>query len=77
MKNIVFLAIFLISMGLFAFRARRLFVILMIGKSDNRFDHPLQRLLSVLDVAIGQTKILREPVAGLMHAFIFWVLSFS
>lgn len=71
-KNIVFLAVFLISMALFAVSVRRLFAILKTGKPDNRFDHPLRRLLSVLDVALGQTKILREPVAGLMHAFIFW-----
>ncbi|MEX2116706.1 MAG: heterodisulfide reductase-related iron-sulfur binding cluster [Bacteroidota bacterium] len=72
MKNLAFLAVFLISMGLFAFSVRRLFVMLKVGKPDNRFDHPLRRLWSVFDVALGQTKILREPVAGLMHAFIFW-----
>ncbi|MEX1140406.1 MAG: (Fe-S)-binding protein [Bacteroidota bacterium] len=71
-KNLAFLVVFLISMGLFAFSVRRLIVMLNVGKPDNRFDHPMQRLWSVLSVALGQTKILREPVAGLMHAFIFW-----
>jgi len=71
-KNIAFLAVFLVSMGLFAFSVRRLAVMLKVGKPDDRFDHPIRRLWSVLSVALGQTKILREPVAGLMHAFIFW-----
>jgi Fe-S oxidoreductase len=72
MKNIAFLAVFLLSMAFFAFSVRRLFMILKVGKPDNRFDQPMRRLFSVVDVAVGQSKILREPVAGLMHAFIFW-----
>lgn len=71
-KNIAFLAVFLLSMGFFAFSVRRLVVMLRVGKPDDRFDKPMQRLWTVLSVALGQTKILREPVAGLMHAFIFW-----
>lgn len=71
-KNAVFLVVFLISLGFFAYSIRRLLVMLQVGKPDNRFDKPMERLWSVLSVAFGQTKILREPVAGLMHAFIFW-----
>ncbi len=45
---------------------------MLLGRSENRFDKPFERLLRVLKVGIAQTKILREPAAGLMHAFIFW-----
>lgn len=72
LKNILFSLVFLFALGLFAFSARKLILLLKIGKPDNRFDQRWKRLLLTLRVAIGQSKLLREPVAGFMHAFIFW-----
>ncbi len=71
-KNIVFAALFLCSMGLFAWSVARLIRYLWLGKPDNRFDAPGARVGKVLTVAFGQSKLLREPFAGLMHFFIFW-----
>src|SRR5206468_9366572 len=34
--------------------------------------HPLTRLKNVLEIGIAQKKIFRDPVAGPMHALIFW-----
>ena len=31
-----------------------------------------KRLLRTLKLAIGQTRILRRPVIGLLHALVFW-----
>ncbi|GJQ20445.1 MAG: hypothetical protein HBSIN02_08000 [Bacteroidia bacterium] len=72
LKNLIFLFVLVIALGVFTFSAWRLIRFLRLGQADNRFDRPFQRLMDVLTVAIGQTKLLREPVAGLMHAFIFW-----
>ncbi|HXG39239.1 MAG TPA: (Fe-S)-binding protein [Bacteroidota bacterium] len=71
-KNIVFLVVFLASIGLFSYSVRRLILHLRIGKPENRFDRPWERLKNVAVVAFGQSKLLREPLAGLMHFFIFW-----
>src|SRR5688572_16915512 len=43
-----------------------------LGKAELRTDQPFRRAWNVIRVGIAQTKILREPVAGLMHATIFW-----
>ena len=59
-------------MGLFSWSVTRLIKHLRVGKPENRFDKPGTRLMKVLTVAFGQSKLLREPVAGLMHFFIFW-----
>ena len=57
----------------FFFRnARRLIGYLGVGKSDDRFDQPGRRLGNVAAIAFGQSKLLREPFAGLLHFFIFW-----
>ena len=51
---------------------KRLMSYLSIGKKENRFDNIPERIKNVLKVAIGQSKILREPVAGIVHVLIFW-----
>ena len=45
---------------------------LRLGKPENRFDSWDKRISNVLHIAIAQTKILRDPVAGLVHVGIFW-----
>ena len=71
-KNIAFLLVLLVAFSVFTFSVRRLVSNLKIGQPEDRFDNPWQRLKRTLVVAIGQSKILREPHAGVMHALIFW-----
>jgi Fe-S oxidoreductase len=68
----LFVLLLLSSIVFFVRNARRLIGYLAVGKPDNRTDQPLNRLKNVLVVAFGQSKLLREPLAGLMHFFIFW-----
>jgi Fe-S oxidoreductase/nitrate reductase gamma subunit len=72
LQNIVFIVLFLAALSLFAYNLIRIRSYLLIGRKDDRFSNAGRRLLKVLGVGIGQSKILREPAAGLMHAFIFW-----
>ncbi len=71
-KQIIFAVVLLAAFAAFASTARRVLATLRIGKPDNRFDRFDQRVSNVLTIAIGQTKIFRDPVAGPIHAGIFW-----
>lgn len=72
-KNIIFLVVFIAVIILFAHSARNLIRYMMVGgKKDYRFDHIGERILRLFKIAFGQSKLLREPVAGLIHFFIFW-----
>jgi Fe-S oxidoreductase len=71
-KNYIFLLVLLGALGVFSLSVRRLIKYLSLGQPDNRFESPMARLRKTLVVAIAQSKILREPLAGFMHAFIFW-----
>jgi Fe-S oxidoreductase len=71
-QNVVFLFVLTIAAGLFALNVQRLVSYLKLGLSEDRTDHPWRRVSNVLKIGIAQTKILREPVAGIMHATIFW-----
>lgn len=66
--------VFLILSALTAFTVAawpKLQLLLKAGK-DNRTDQPLKRLFRTLSVAFGQSRLLKEPKSGLMHAVIFW-----
>ncbi|MDB5034751.1 MAG: Fe-S oxidoreductase [Chlorobi bacterium] len=72
MKHIIFWIVFIASMGGIAWNTRRLIGYLRIGKKENRFGDIAARIKNVLVVAIGQSKLMREPIAGAIHAAIFW-----
>ncbi|MBU1298430.1 MAG: 4Fe-4S dicluster domain-containing protein [Bacteroidetes bacterium] len=71
-NNIIFIIVLIIAFSYFLFNCIRLISFLKIGKSEKRTDRPFDRIKKVLIIAFGQTKLLREPLAGLMHFFIFW-----
>src|SRR5690242_9141734 len=71
-QNVAFLFVLTIAFGLFSLNVQRLVSYMRLGASEDRTDLPWRRFANVLRVGIAQTKILREPVAGLMHATIFW-----
>ncbi|OGQ13455.1 MAG: hypothetical protein A3B70_03615 [Deltaproteobacteria bacterium RIFCSPHIGHO2_02_FULL_40_11] len=50
----------------------RLFRYLQTGKSENRFDQIPQRLKNILIGVLGQKKMFKDFLPGLLHAFIFW-----
>lgn len=56
----------------FCYSSSRLIRRLRIGKAEPRCDRIGTRLKKVLTVAFGQSKLLRDPVAGVMHFCIFW-----
>jgi len=71
-ESILFALVLVAALTAFALNARRLIGYLRLGRPENRFDQPASRLGAVLRIAFGQTKLLREPLAGLLHFFIFW-----
>ena len=71
-SNGAFAFILTLGAGFFALNVQRLVSYMRLGVADDRTDHPLARLKNVLTIGIAQTKIFRDPVAGTMHALIFW-----
>jgi len=71
-ESIALLLVLTSAFGLFAWNIRKLVGYLKLGKEDNRFNNPGKRLGRVLRIAFGQTKLLREPLSGILHFLIFW-----
>jgi len=71
-STVIFVLVLTVGAGFFALNVQRLVRYMMLGYAENRVDHPLQRVRNVLTIGIAQKKIFRDPIAGPMHAFIFW-----
>jgi len=72
LNAVLFAVVLAGALALFARSAARLIGYLRLGKKENRFLEPGRRLGRVITVAFGQTKLLREPLAGILHFLIFW-----
>lgn len=70
--NFVFLFVLIVAAGFFSLNVQRLVSYLQLGYAEGRTDHPFERLRNVFEIGIAQKKIFRDPVAGPMHALIFW-----
>src|ERR1035437_5960965 len=72
-KNIIFIIVFLFSVIFFIYSCRNLIRRMFVAKKkDNRFDNPGKRLARTWKIAFMQTKLMRDPKAGILHIFIFW-----
>ncbi len=72
LKNIVFIIVFIASFSLLTYNLLKVIKYLKLGQKENRFDQPAERIKNVLKVAFGQSKLLRDPIAGTIHFLIFW-----
>lgn len=70
--SLIFALVLLAALGFFSYNVKKLIAYLKLGKPENRFGNVGRRLTNVLTIALGQSKLMREPFAGLLHALIFW-----
>src|SRR5262245_31508485 len=71
-SNVVFLFILILAAAVFSFSAQRLLRFLNLGKAENRLNAIPKRIANLLKIGFAQTKILRDPIAGPLHALVFW-----
>ena len=72
-KNIIFIIVFVFALCFFAWSCSNLYKYMLTAKKkDNRFDRIGERLKRVWTIAFAQTKLLRDPKAGILHLIIFW-----
>ena len=72
LKQIVFIITLLITLGVFAYTVMHLLSFFKLTRQNFPIKNPGKRFNLMMQVAIGQTKIFRYPVVGLLHALVFW-----
>jgi heterodisulfide reductase subunit C len=70
-EQIVFTLAFVSAFGLFFYRLYRIYKYIKIAK-PLKLKFGFKRVVGVFKIAIAQSKIFRNPIVGLLHAFVFW-----
>lgn len=70
-KQIIFLIVLLITIGVFAWTMQRIFKYLKLTKKKPLGDWG-KRINETIKIAFLQEKILRKPLVGIMHALVWW-----
>ena len=71
LENIIFIIIFLLSTLLFIKNLKRIIRNIKLGKSIDRSDNPKMRLKNMIRVALGQSKMVVRPIAGILHIIVY------
>ena len=69
--QILFIIILFAAIYLFAKNTGKIRRNILLGKDTDRSDHPGLRWKTMAKVALGQTKMVKRPVAAIMHIFIY------
>ena len=70
--SVLFLFVLVTAFACFSFSAQRLYRFLRIGKDESRTNDVGRRAWNLFSIGIAQRKILRDAVAGPLHAVVFW-----
>ncbi len=70
-SQIIFIFLTLAGIALFVFNMRKVIRNIKIGKAINRSDQPAKRLMTMLKVAFGQTKMAARPIPFLLHLIVY------
>ncbi|KAF2519244.1 (Fe-S)-binding protein [Flavobacterium salilacus subsp. salilacus] len=69
--NILFVLVLAAGFGYFALNVKKLRRNIKLGKDVNRNDNPGARWKNMAMIALGQSKMVRRPIAGLLHIIVY------
>lgn len=67
----IFTPLLIAALAFFAWSCYRRFSLILLGKHEERFDRPAERIWSMLVYAFGQLRVVQRPF-GINHFIIFW-----
>lgn len=71
LPNVLFAIALVIGIGYFVKNVRKLIRNIKLGKDVDVSDNKPQRLKNMINIALGQSKMVRRPVAGLLHIIVY------
>ena len=69
--NILFTLILILSVSLFFHNLKKIVSNIRLGREESRSDNPNIRLKNMFRVAFGQGKMIRRPIAGILHLVVY------
>ena len=69
--NILFAIMLGLGFGFFAVNVKKLIRNIKLGQDIDRSDNPKERWANMALIALGQSKMVKRPVAGILHIFVY------
>ena len=71
LPNILFAALLIFGIGFFIRNVKKLSRNINLGKPIDRSDHKEQRWKNMINIALGQSKMVSRPIAGILHIIVY------
>ncbi|RZJ53485.1 MAG: (Fe-S)-binding protein [Flavobacterium sp.] len=71
LDNILFAILLIIGFGFFAASVKKIIRNINLGVDVDRKDNPKARWMNMAMIALGQSKMVKRPVAGVLHIFVY------
>ncbi|MDO9276215.1 MAG: (Fe-S)-binding protein [Lutibacter sp.] len=69
--NIAFAILLIIGIGFFVKNSKKIVRNIKLGKNIDRSDLPKERFNNMLKIAFGQSKMVKRPIAGILHIIVY------
>lgn len=69
--NIVFTLLLILGIGFFSKNLKRLKRNIQLGRAIDRTDRSKERWSNMIKIALGQTKMVRRPISGILHVVVY------
>ncbi len=69
--NILFAILLIVGAGFFIKNIKKIIRNIKLGKSIDRTDNKSERWRNMINIALGQSKMVRRPVAGILHIIVY------
>ena len=69
--NIIFISLFSFALSLFIKNVKKIYRNINLGISIDRTDNKKTRLIQMLRIAFGQSKMIDKPIVGLLHIVVY------
>ena len=71
LDNILFAILLVIGFGFFFISIKKIRRNITLGTTVNRFDNPKARWKNMAMIALGQSKMVKRPIAGILHIIVY------
>jgi heterodisulfide reductase subunit C len=69
--NVIFALLLISGFGFFALNVKKLIRNIKLGKDVDRSDNTSERWMNMIRIALGQSKMVRRPVSGILHVIVY------
>ncbi len=71
LPNILFAIVLIVGIGYFVMNVKKIIRNIKLGKAIDRSDKKPERWKNMINIALGQSKMVRRPISGILHIVVY------